>query len=58
MSSCTHEKLYEKTHSTSTVRTCLGREDILAGPRNFKGLFEGQDLVLLSLELGLGWGKG
>lgn len=33
----------------------LGSENILAGPHNFKNLFEGNDLVLNSgLELGLG----
>lgn len=25
--------------------TCWGKEDILVGPRSFKGLFEGPDLV-------------
>lgn len=36
------------------VYLCL-REDVLAGPHNFKSLFEGKDLVLkLGLKLGLG----
>lgn len=33
----------------------MGREDIFAGPLNFKGLFESEDIVLrLRLKLGLG----
>lgn len=32
---------YHNTHSTVKVRTFLVSEDILAGPSNFKGLFEG-----------------
>lgn len=33
--------------------------DIFAVPQNFKGLFEGQEMVLrLKLELGLGLGQG
>lgn len=37
------------------LRTFLGWEDIVAGPQNFKGLFEGLDLdLMLDLELGLG----
>lgn len=46
---------YQNTHSTSKVRTCLGSEEALADPHNFKGLFKGLDLVLgLGLELGIG----
>lgn len=32
-----------KTDSTSKVNLFLGSEDILNGPQNFKGLFEGSD---------------
>lgn len=32
---------YPNTHSTGQVRSLLGNEDILAGPRNLKCLFEG-----------------
>lgn len=39
------------------TRTFLLCKDILDDLYNFKGLFEGQDLVLkFRLELGLGWG--
>ena len=41
----------QNTHSTSKVRTFLGSEGILDGPRNSKGLFE-----VLWLTLGLGKG--
>lgn len=34
-------------HSASTVRTFLGSKDILAGPQNLKGLFEGSVLILI-----------
>lgn len=50
---------YQNTHSARNVRTFWGREDILAGPRKFKGPFEGQGLVLqLEFRLGFGLGKG
>lgn len=36
---------YQYTYSTSKVRIFLGSDDILAGPRNFKGLFWGENWV-------------
>lgn len=32
---------YQNTHSTGKVRTLWGNKDILVGPRNSKGPFEG-----------------
>lgn len=49
---------YQNAHSAGIVRTVWGGEDILARPRNFKGLFEGQGLVLhLEFRLGFNCGK-
>ena len=44
--SLTHTHTNQNTHSTSKVRTIWGIEDILAGPDNFKNLFEAEDLPL------------
>lgn len=46
---------YHHTHSARDVRTFWGSENILTAPHNFKGLFQGQGLVL-QLEFGLGFG--
>lgn len=47
------EKKWRETENLAALY--LKREDILAGPHDFKGSFDGSDLVLgLGLELGLG----
>lgn len=46
---------YQNTQSTRKLRTVFfGSEDILAHPRNFKGLFKGYLVLRLGLEVGLG----
>lgn len=37
---------HQTIHSTIKVRTRLISDDIVAGPRRFKGLFEGWEIVL------------
>lgn len=41
-----HHEYHINPHSTHKVRVFLGREHILAGPPNFKGLCAASDLVL------------